>query len=98
MVLLEQAVEDLDASGRAHGPAPHLPVGVEAMIERHILPAVRGHHGVVELDVDCSKSRDVLINCISDLRGVDEVVELGDTQVCLLYTSPSPRDGLLSRM
>ena len=23
---------------------------------------------------------------------------VGDQQVCLLYTSPSPRDGLLSRM
>ena len=27
-----------------------------------------------------------------------EVVEEENTQVCLLYTSPSPRDGLLSRM
>ena len=24
--------------------------------------------------------------------------ELGDSMICLLYTSPSPRDGLLSRM
>ena len=33
---------------------------------------------------------------------VGEVVEVGkdvdDVKVCLLYTSPSPRDGLLSRM
>ena len=26
------------------------------------------------------------------------VVEVGKTKICLLYTSPSPRDGLLSRM
>ena len=39
-----------------------------------------------------------------DVYGVDkssEKIELlrnGQTYICLLYTSPSPRDGLLSRM
>ena len=28
----------------------------------------------------------------------DPVLKLGDNILCLLYTSPSPRDGLLSRM
>ena len=28
----------------------------------------------------------------------DAVTRLRDSQLCLLYTSPSPRDGLLSRM
>ena len=33
----------------------------------------------------------------------DKIIELtsvkwGDVEICLLYTSPSPRDGLLSRM
>ena len=30
--------------------------------------------------------------------GEQDVVLLGATGTCLLYTSPSPRDGLLSRM
>ena len=30
--------------------------------------------------------------------GVFIIASNGDTEVCLLYTSPSPRDGLLSRM
>ena len=29
---------------------------------------------------------------------VERAVELGMPAICLLYTSPSPRDGLLSRM
>ena len=28
----------------------------------------------------------------------DPIVEIATDKVCLLYTSPSPRDGLLSRM
>ena len=39
---------------------------------------------------------------ISDLTGLVlkkiQRNEITDRQVCLLYTSPSPRDGLLSRM
>ena len=31
-----------------------------------------------------------------DFRGVDASIDLAND--CLLYTSPSPRDGLLSRM
>src|SRR5680860_254756 len=37
---------------------------------------------------------------IGRLRGGDEVTQGTETgpSICLLYTSPSPRDGLLSRM
>ena len=28
----------------------------------------------------------------------DKIITLGKKETCLLYTSPSPRDGLLSRM
>ena len=34
---------------------------------------------------------------ISDIPDVDIAISMG-CNVCLLYTSPSPRDGLLSRM
>ena len=35
---------------------------------------------------------------LSDLRKVDGLILSGGAASCLLYTSPSPRDGLLSRM
>ena len=35
---------------------------------------------------------------LNDLRGETEIVERERISTCLLYTSPSPRDGLLSRM
>ena len=36
--------------------------------------------------------------CVCDLAASVDVAEASVSQVCLLYTSPSPRDGLLSRM
>ena len=41
------------------------------------------------------------VNLIKEIQkfglGAD-VVSMGELMICLLYTSPSPRDGLLSRM
>ena len=52
VVLLEQPVEDLDPRGGTDRPPRHLPVGVEAVVELHVAPAVGVHDRVVELDVD----------------------------------------------
>ena len=41
-----------------------------------------------------SKGDDVMINDFGKFKKVDRPARKG----CLLYTSPSPRDGLLSRM
>ena len=42
------------------------------------------------------------INCVTGVRLGDAIRVLDslfqDSNICLLYTSPSPRDGLLSRM
>ena len=43
---------------------------------------------------DASTGVDVLLLCVSNDAAVEDVL-FGP---CLLYTSPSPRDGLLSRM
>ena len=40
---------------------------------------------------ELAKISDVIILCVGDDNDVRDIV-------CLLYTSPSPRDGLLSRM
>ena len=34
----------------------------------------------------------------TDIKHCSEIVDIGLIEGCLLYTSPSPRDGLLSRM
>ena len=52
MVLLEEPVEQLDARGGADGPPGHLPVGVEAVVEGDVSPAVGGDNDLVELAVD----------------------------------------------
>ena len=39
----------------------------------------------------------LIIGFVLLIKGADFFVE-GSSSVCLLYTSPSPRDGLLSRM
>ena len=37
------------------------------------------------------------VDCRKKIGGMMSIIELRDN-ACLLYTSPSPRDGLLSRM
>ena len=61
MILLEEAVKDLDAGGGVHGPALHLTVGMEAVVQRDLVPAVGGRRRLVDLDVDFAQSVDVLI-------------------------------------
>src|SRR5665647_986953 len=39
-----------------------------------------------------------IIRATAEAQGRDTLISNGDTSICLLYTSPSPRDGLLSRM
>lgn len=50
VVLLQQPVEDLHTRSRADRPAAHLAVGVEAVLQRDVVPAVGGHHGLVEFE------------------------------------------------
>ena len=45
----------------------------------------------------CGKS--TFIRCINRMNDVIDICKVsGNIEICLLYTSPSPRDGLLSRM
>jgi len=48
---------------------------------------------------DFSKGGGLLtVQCSDEAKDGLYSVELSDIESCLLYTSPSPRDGLLSRM
>ena len=58
-------------------------------------------YGVIDIQDGCQRMLDCgIIQTDSDRSDGDRMVEIaGDLrQLCLLYTSPSPRDGLLSRM
>ena len=56
---------------------------------------------VLSDDAQAVEQKNVLLICVDDLR--PELASFGvsyihSPNICLLYTSPSPRDGLLSRM
>ena len=56
----------------------------------------QGAFGTVELATDGKKQ--VAIKCIEKKHIIEENMGIQVSKDCLLYTSPSPRDGLLSRM
>ena len=53
---------------------------------------------LTQKDVDMVKIREIWPEVQSHGREIDEQIEINSHYSCLLYTSPSPRDGLLSRM
>ena len=81
VVLLQEPVEDLDAGDRGHGPAGHLPVGVEAVGEIEVVPAVGGGDDGVELDVDGAHAVHVRVGAGLQAGIVDEVVEPGQPEI-----------------
>ena len=56
----------------------------------------RAHSIMLEQQGLISKS--TLKSILEGLNSLDKLVKSGKFYFCLLYTSPSPRDGLLSRM
>ena len=64
---------------------------------------VTKHASSVQLTVDAAKTTATRMGNSYSVSGSGVVTDVGgtgtaDLSVCLLYTSPSPRDGLLSRM
>ena len=53
-----------------------------------------GFKGITKTDVTVNSDRTTKVNFELD----EEAIGMEEVRVCLLYTSPSPRDGLLSRM
>ena len=51
----------------------------------------------VILTLACGKYRFNKLD-FGEIEGVPRLIDVGQCNNCLLYTSPSPRDGLLSRM
>ena len=52
----------------------------------------------VEMYMADTLSRAYLKNKTTQKHEVQDVMNINRSRTCLLYTSPSPRDGLLSRM
>ena len=72
--------------------------GKLVFIEEHL---DRLFHGASEISLDPGRSRDEIrseINRVISANEMHDNVHLRLIVSCLLYTSPSPRDGLLSRM
>ena len=75
--------------------------GHQSVPSTHIVPAAHGyafevkkgeHFRVVDL------YGEQVVDFAAWVQGTDLVEKLSMAYTCLLYTSPSPRDGLLSRM
>src|SRR5665647_1631149 len=88
--------------GHFHGRFPHfrhlLRDSEQVLAPRHFAPDVLGPHTRRR-----PKNREIVeqVGALADHRfgiAVDGVDHDLDGFLCLLYTSPSPRDGLLSRM
>ena len=83
-----------------------------AQIRREYLYDLKKHHGEVEdcviFGISCITGRAILFHALMESGAVfyrlpiSAFIQRGfkveDVPSCLLYTSPSPRDGLLSRM
>ena len=58
---------------------------------------------LIERRAEIKRETEQLNNRLKDLKTAQDEIDLAllkkmDAEGCLLYTSPSPRDGLLSRM
>jgi hypothetical protein len=74
VVFFEEPVEDFYAGGRTDGPALHVPVGVEAVIEWDVSPAVGVYHGFIEFDMNRPEACDISVGFICYIWIVDKVV------------------------
>ena len=93
---MAQAQADFDAFA-----APLCPQELTAPRLHAVLthPALQPHiHGAKGVGSQGDGSAQLLCKSQEDMRAVSEILKGMGVTCCLLYTSPSPRDGLLSRM
>ena len=68
--------------------------GCSTTLEDLPLPGTDVAGDTVTIEADFDEALNLATGASVKVNGVDS----GKVQTCLLYTSPSPRDGLLSRM
>ena len=84
----------VSANGFVEGPAYQIPSSVKGTTnEENVLEVdVDGFEGPLDILLNLARVQKVDLKQISILQLAEQYLN------CLLYTSPSPRDGLLSRM
>ena len=65
---------------------------LDGHVQRTRVTKLYAFDGLQRVDIPSATAGDIVC-----LAGIDDIT-IGETITCLLYTSPSPRDGLLSRM
>ena len=69
--------------------------------EGNLLSPKFDNDGLIPVITMCSKTKDVLMHGYMNVEALKKTIETKEAHYfssCLLYTSPSPRDRLLSRM
>ncbi|MGI5191115.1 Eco57I restriction-modification methylase domain-containing protein [Promicromonospora sp. CA-289599] len=85
----QEAVEHLNARRRTGHPSGHLPEGVEAVVERNVLPAVRRRDNPIEFNMDRPKAGDIGVGRVGKTRVVYEVVQFGQAEVTAEHDVPT---------
>ena len=83
---------------------------VEEIEEGSLLSPKFDNDGLIPVITMCSQTKDILMHGYMNVEALKKTIETKEAHYfsrsrkaiwhkgCLLYTSPSPRDGLLSRM
>ena len=85
--------EEGDSRATVLIPTINNPQELRVVLE-HLLKDSDGTYDI--LVIDSSSNSETSDLCLE--LGVERIADSSLTRACLLYTSPSPRDGLLSRM
>lgn len=83
MVLGQQPIEQFYTSDRRYGPALSLTVGVKAMPESDVIPAIRCNRCGINLDVKLAEAVNIFVAL--DIRVVHQVIELGQAEFSALH-------------
>ena len=68
--------------------------------EGNLLSPKFDNDGLIPVITMCSQTKEILMHGYMNVEAFKKTIETKEAHYwsCLLYTSPSPRDGLLSRM
>src|SRR5664279_1827293 len=88
--MIAEGADIIDVGGESTRPGAG-PVGADEELRR-VIPVIEALAGEVRVSIDTTK------HAVAEAAVDAGATLINDVSACLLYTSPSPRDGLLSRM
>ena len=92
------ALEDRVLYSAGPVPVEVISAGAELLSQGELQDVSATDLGIAPVEVDGISTIDDLIEQIDAVHFPDSISDIQPLEGCLLYTSPSPRDGLLSRM